>query len=234
MHRIFEFARLLLLITSLQQVAIGQSKAETDYPQSTASLAPPSELGKTAQIAFIAKEGMTITWDVAAPGRFDSAPLAVPGRYNFPKGAIRRLKLAKIPGRPGVELYPTLEIGPSQPRTEVFLIHNAVPVTFFDEDFDNVAAGQAVTKVIYLPDPEFQELAIAGVETLVNTRLDPGVDPLVEANRRGAILAIVRLVPNAVVAVTNQVESPRTSTVGPRSFGRRHCCRLDGGRRPRR
>jgi len=31
------------------------------------------------------------------------------------------------------------------------------------------------------------------VETLVSTRLDPGVDPVVEADRRGAILAIVRL-----------------------------------------
>jgi len=47
--------------------------------------------------------------------------------------------------------------------------------------------------VIYLPDPEFQELAVAGVETLVSTRLDPGVDPIVEADRRGAILAVVRI-----------------------------------------
>jgi hypothetical protein len=36
-------------------------------------------------------------------------------------------------------------------------------------------------------------LALAGVETLVSTRLEPGVDPVVEADRRGAILAIVRL-----------------------------------------
>ena len=54
-------------------------------------------------------------------------------------------------------------------------------------------AGNFVTKVIYLPDPEFQELALAGVETLVSTRLDPGVDPIVEADRRGSILAVIRL-----------------------------------------
>jgi hypothetical protein len=36
-------------------------------------------------------------------------------------------------------------------------------------------------------------LALAGVETLVSTRLDPGVDPIVEADRRGAILGVVRL-----------------------------------------
>jgi len=56
-----------------------------------------------------------------------------------------------------------------------------------------VMAGNFVTKVVYLPDPEFQELALAGVDTLVSTRLDPGVDPITEADRRGVILAIVRL-----------------------------------------
>ena len=79
------------------------------------------------------------------------------------------------------------------PRTAAFLAHNAIPVQFTEEDFDQVLSGNFVTKVIYLPDPEFQELALAGVETLVSTRLDPGVDPIVEADRRGAILAIVRL-----------------------------------------
>ena len=34
---------------------------------------------------------------------------------------------------------------------------------------------------------------MAGVETLVSTRLDPGVDPIVEADRRGTILAIIRV-----------------------------------------
>jgi len=149
--------------------------------------------GMTSQIAFVAPEGMTVAWDVGAPGQFDSQPLVCPGRYNFPQGAIYRLKLSNISGRPGVELYPTLEVGPVMPRTEAFLAHNAIPVQFTEEDFDQVLSGNFVTKVIYLPDPEFQELALAGVETLVSTRLDPGVDPVVEADRRGAILAIVRL-----------------------------------------
>jgi hypothetical protein len=147
----------------------------------------------TSQIAFIGPDGMAVKWDVGAPGAFDSEPLTCPARYNFPQGAIYRLKMTGIPGRPGQELYPTLEVGPVMPRTEAFLAHNAIPVQFTPEDFDQVQSGNFVTKVIYLPDPEFQELALAGVETLVSTRLDPGVDPIVEADRRGAILAIVRL-----------------------------------------
>jgi len=146
-----------------------------------------------SQVAFVGPEGMVVSWDVSAPGHFDSEPLICPGRYNFPQGAIYRLKLTNIPGRPGAELYPTLEIGPTMPRTAAFLGHNAIPVQFTEEDLDQVHSGNFVTKVIYLPDPEFQELALAGIETLVSTRLDPGVDPIVEADRRGAILAVVRL-----------------------------------------
>jgi hypothetical protein len=79
------------------------------------------------------------------------------------------------------------------PRTDAYLAHNAVPFQLTDEDFDQVLSGNFVTKVIYLPDAEFQELALAGVETLVSTRLDPGVDPIIEADRRGSILAIIRI-----------------------------------------
>jgi hypothetical protein len=148
---------------------------------------------QTSQIWFVGPDGMQVNWDVSAPGAFDSQPFICPGRQNFQEGAIYRLKLTNIPGRPGVELYPTLEIAPAMPRTQAFLAHNAIPVQFTQEDFDQVLSGNFVTKVIYLPDPEFQELALAGVETLVSTRLEPGVDPIVEADRRGAILAVVRL-----------------------------------------
>ena len=145
------------------------------------------------QILFSRPESMMVSWDVGGVGYFDSEPLVVPGRSTFPTGGIYRLKVTNIEGREGVERYPTLEVGPITPRTEAYLAHNAIPIQFTDEDFDQVAAGNFVTKVIYLPDPEFQELALAGVETLVSTRLDPGIDPIVEADRRGSILAIIRM-----------------------------------------
>jgi hypothetical protein len=180
----------------------------------------------SSQIAFVGPEGMTVTWDVMAPDQFDSEPLVCPGRYNFPQAAIYRLKISNIPGRPGVELYPTLEVGPAMPRSEAFLAHNAIPVQFTPEDFDQVLSGNFVTKVIYLPDPEYQELAVAGVETLVSTRLDPGVDPIVEADRRGAILAIVRLGNKDL-----QVPSPE----GPQEGDIQHVgynCPIAGGATP--
>jgi hypothetical protein len=145
------------------------------------------------QVLFAKPEAMQVRWDVSCAGAFDSTPLVVPGRQNFPQNGLYRLKITDIGGRAGVELYPTVEIGPTTPRSEAFLAHNAIPIQFTEEDFDQVMAGNFVTKVIYLPDPEFQELALAGVDTLVSTRLDPGVDPIVEADRRGSILAVLRL-----------------------------------------
>src|SRR5262245_23997322 len=145
------------------------------------------------QVLFAPPEGMQIRYDVSGYAPFDSTPLVVPARQNFPQNGLFRAKLTNIPGREGVELYPTFEIGPTTPRTEAFLAHNAIPIQFNEEDFDQVLAGNFVTKVIYLPDPEFQELALAGVETLVSTRLEPGVDPITEADRRGSILAVVRI-----------------------------------------
>ncbi len=147
----------------------------------------------TSQVAFLGAEGVQVQWDVSCYGMFDSEALVIPGRQDFYQGAIYRLKLSNISGRPGVELYPTLEIAPVTPRTDAYLAHAPIPVQFTEEDFDQVLSGNFVTKVIYLPDPEFQELALAGVETLVSTRLDPGVDPIAEADRRGSILAILRM-----------------------------------------
>lgn len=155
--------------------------------------APSPLAGATSQIAFVGPDGMMVNWDVSEAGMFDSEPLVVPGRKNFGQGGLYRLKLTNVPGRAGIELYPTLEVGPTVQRTAAYLAHNAIPVQFTEEDFDQVIGGNFVTKVIYLPNAEYQEIALAGVETLVSTRLDPGQDAIIEASKRGAILAIVRL-----------------------------------------
>lgn len=149
--------------------------------------------GGTIQILFNRPEGMEIQYDVVGDGSFGSEPLYVPGRLEFPAGGIYRMKLTNIQGREGVELYPTLEVAPGNPRTGAYLAHNAIPVQFTPDDFEQVLSGNFVTKVIYLPDPEFQGDALVGVDVLVSNRLDPGLDPIVEADRRGSILAIVRI-----------------------------------------
>jgi hypothetical protein len=147
----------------------------------------------TVQVTFGRPEAMHVRYDATGNGLFDSEPLIVPARQNFPQGGLYRLKITNIVNREGVELYPTLELAFGNPRTGAYLAHNSIPVQFTEEDFDQVLTGNFVTKVIYLPDPDFQGPALAGIDTLVSTRLDPGVDPIVEADRRGSILAIIRL-----------------------------------------
>jgi hypothetical protein len=160
-----------------------------DYPNLMYPVAAP----EASQIGFRGNDGMKIYWDVGGPGLFDSEPLIEPAKYNFPEGAIYRLKLTNLPGRPGVELYPTIEVALATPRTEAFLAHNFIPFELTAEDFEQVLSGNFVTKVIYLPDAEHQDVVLAGAETLVSTRLEPGKDPIVEAEKRGSIMAIIRL-----------------------------------------
>ena len=160
---------------------------------------PVSTMGAAAapafsvQLAFQRPDGMQIHFDSTGMFNFTGDPLVVPFPMNFPAGSLTAAKLSNITGREGIELFPTVEVAPVNARTAAYLEHNAIPIQFTDEDIDQVAVGNYVTKVIYLPDPEFQELALAGVETLVSTRLDPGDDPITEADRRGSIMAIVRV-----------------------------------------
>jgi len=153
----------------------------------------PPPFVPTTQINFLGVESLVIKFDAQVPGEFDSAPLVCPATHDFGQGCIYRLKLSNVPGHPGKELFPTLEIAPTAARTQAFLAHSSVPVEFTDNDFDQVFSGNFVTKVVYLPNPEFQGIAMSGVGTLVNTQLQPGVDPLVEASKRGAILAVIRM-----------------------------------------
>jgi hypothetical protein len=151
-----------------------------------------------SQVYFLDPDGMNIGWQTGVGPNGEraylSTQLVVPARYNFNQGYIYRLKLTNIRGRAGATLYPTIEVAPTTPVTDAYLAHNAIPVQFTAEDFDQVIdGGNFVTKVIYLPDPKYQELAVSSAETLVATRLEPWVDPILEADKRGTILLIVRL-----------------------------------------
>ncbi len=148
--------------------------------------------GRTS-IRFTNPAGMKIGWQTAA-GVFSDAGLEAPARYNFPQMSMYRLRLSGIPNRPGRQFYPTLEIYPATMQTVTYLSHATVPVTFTDEDFEQASAGSLVTKVVYLPSERFQDLAAVagGAEEIVSTRLEPGIDPVAEANKRGTILAVIR------------------------------------------
>ncbi|HJZ92923.1 MAG TPA: hypothetical protein VKE40_18760 [Gemmataceae bacterium] len=143
-------------------------------------------------VRFAEPIDMQITW--YGLGGLVDKPLITPARYNFAQGGIYRLKLSNIAGHAGIDLYPTLEVVPATAKTATYLAHSSVPVSFTDEDFEQVLAGNFLVKVIYLPDPVYQDLAaVAGPAEVISTRLEPGVDPIAEARRRGEILLIIRM-----------------------------------------
>ena len=137
----------------------------------------PQACTKRTEVRFVGPDRMVVSWLGSTPdGMPMQGHITVPGRYNFLQAAGYRLRLSNIPGLPGVDLYPTLEVIPANARTEAFLAHSAVPVSFTNEDFEQVQAGNYLVKVIYLPNPPFQDLAAAGPDEIVSSRLEPGAD----------------------------------------------------------
>lgn len=187
---------LLLALTVV--VACGAGPMRGAAPAPNQVILGQAQQYAVAQIAFKGAEGMTIQWDSTQIGAFDSTPVvckdAKPIFQNFQTAHSYRLKLSNIPNRDDLTLYPTLTVNAVTPRTRAYLDHNAIPVKFSESDFDQIQNGNFVTKVIFLPSRQYQNLALAGgVDTIVNTQLPAGVDPIVEAQNRGAILAVVQI-----------------------------------------
>ena len=152
----------------------------------------PIPTNARTSIKFSDPVGMKITW--FANGGLNDVPLETPTRYNFLQGGVYRLKLSEIPKRPDLTLYPTLEVLPSTLKSATFLAHSSVPVAFTDQDFEQVASNNFLIKVVYLPDPQYQDITAIGQPSEISTaQLDPGVDPVVEAQKRGTVLLIIRM-----------------------------------------
>ena len=153
---------------------------------------PQQMMNMRTSVNFVNPDGMRVTW--YGPNGWNDQPLITPARYNFLQSGVYRMRLSSIANRLEKVYYPTLEVVPGQETTATYLAHSSVPVTFTDEDFEQVDSGNFLVKVVYLPNPNNQDLAtVVGPNELVSTRLEPGIDPIVEAQRRGTILLIIRL-----------------------------------------
>ena len=189
---------LLLALTVVVACGAGPMRGATPASNFSGARQGVVQSAPVAQVAFKGAEGMTIQWDTVQIGAFDSKPVVCKDTkavmQNFQTAHSYRLKLSNIPNRTDLTLYPTLTINAMSPRTRAYLDHNAIPVKFTENDFDQVQNGNFVTKVIFLPSAKYQNLALAGgVDTIVNTQLPAGADPIVEAQNRGAILAVIQI-----------------------------------------
>jgi uncharacterized repeat protein (TIGR01451 family) len=118
--------------------------------------------------------------------------LGAPAQFRIGVGCVYRLKIAGMLEFPGVELYPSIEIfdrlHPPAGREFEF----PVPIAFTADEIDKAINGRMVTKVVYLEQPQF---AVTGdlAPALLNRQMPPDRNLLIEADRLGRPMILVRL-----------------------------------------
>jgi len=145
------------------------------------------------QVVFLGPRGMKVYWN---PGpkwtAFPEKPLICPGRGDFRQGIIYSLKLTDVPGYEEVEFYPSLELAPSTDQTKAYLARHPIPILLTAEDFRQIEKYQFLAKVVYLPNANGGKHTLAQTKTIATWELDLGEDAIIEADRKGLILAIFR------------------------------------------
>ncbi len=123
-----------------------------------------------------------------------SEPQASRALVGMQLGEVYRLRVTEIPGLPGTEIYPTIELLDRLYPPPGLATQFPVPVQLTQDELEMASEGMFVTRVIYLEDPD-QALPIAqradGDQPW--TEAAPGDDPLVVADQLGRPMAILRM-----------------------------------------
>src|SRR6056297_2269368 len=211
MYRPLRFNSLLAAFL-LATFAVGENVAWSQYtegplpPNSGHQLLradlPPGTIGNMARhrggplqgyyqpVRIVPPEGAKVA---LATNLGSFAPLGETQQAVLLVGAVYRLQVSRIPNNPGLELYPTVEIigrlyPPPGQETRF-----PIPVHLDQNDLLNAAAGRLVTRVIYLEDPQ-TALPLADQPSTQRTLdIRPQMDPMLEADRLGRPIAILRI-----------------------------------------
>lgn len=129
---------------------------------------------------------------------YQGSPVAkafpVPAVVGLRPGYIYRIKLAGFPDRPGVTLYPTLEVrGTLAVSPKLKASEYPAPIIFHQEDIERAIGGSVITKVVFLERPDIAVPEATRPDRPLEFEIAPGTDPLVEARSRGRPMVIVRL-----------------------------------------
>ena len=124
-------------------------------------------------------------------------------------GAVYRFRITNIPSAAGAELYPTVElIGRTYPPPGLATSF-PIPINLSETDMQEALAGNLVTRVIYLEDP--QTAVPMAVDSKSSRALDIGEseDALAIADEYGRPVAIVRM---------GSVAPPRAEALKPQFY----------------
>ncbi len=183
----------------------------------------PAGLSPDVQVVrFQGPAGMTI--EVLGP-----TPTPVPQgdrggllTVGLKRGVGYRLRMANLPERPGVELFPVIEVVGHLHRPEgIDPGKYPIRVIFTFEDLDTVInQGRLVTKVIYLEDPDQALPYRMPKDQIPMVSLNPAENPLRVAAALGRPMAIVRL--GGRRPTLEEIQG------GPGDFGLDYAARLGG------
>ncbi|MEZ6128031.1 MAG: hypothetical protein R3C59_05080 [Planctomycetaceae bacterium] len=107
-------------------------------------------------------------------------------------GHVYRLRISNMPQYPGFEIYPTVELidhlHPPIGREDEF----PIPIVLTEKDLKLAEAGQLVTRVIYLEQPQLAQ-QLDPLHREIPQSVEPQDNALWEADRLGRPMAVIRI-----------------------------------------
>ncbi len=162
-------------------------------------------------VRFLGPPGLRATfYQGQSRGRAFDAPVAVGMRPGY----FYRVQLSHLPGRPGVSIYPTLEVRGSlnlPPRLNASAY--PAPVVLTDDDVESVLAGNLITKVVYLEHPDHALPTTTSPDLPTETDLPPGRNLLAEARDRGRPMLVIRMGGRLLVSDEELAQSSVPGTI---------------------
>lgn len=119
--------------------------------------------------------------------------IVFPKRVNLEAGRIYHLTLSNLQSQQGIQLDGSVELKSVNPQSRSFLRYNAVPFRITSDDISHCASNGLLEKAVYLPSEGSANPGLVALQTLASQRMEAGVDAVAEAQRRGTLIAVLRL-----------------------------------------
>jgi uncharacterized repeat protein (TIGR01451 family) len=172
-------------LVTLAGCTLAQAMTPLPHPP---QVLPPSPL---LFVRVTGPQGMRATfYQGRAPARSFPAPVVVGMRTGY----LYRVQLSNLPGRPGLTLFPTLQVRGSLHLSPQYR-PSAFPATVHlnEEDIDAVLNGSMITKLVYLEHPDRAEPQATRPGEVLQTNMPPRTDLYNEAVARGRPVLVVHL-----------------------------------------
>lgn len=193
-----------LLWAVLLGLMVGASALAQDRPvhRLNAGTMPPGAIGRQRLLRGGPLSGFCQPVAIRAPQGTRIAPAAgsdfIEGRgdqlnVGLAIGAVYRFRVTEIPGHPGLEVFPTIEVVDRLYPPAGQVLRFPIPIELTQDELLAAAEGRFITRVIYLEDPALAPAIARKDEEQPWIEAGPGEDPLAMADHLGRPMAILRM-----------------------------------------